>query len=269
MLRYLEGLVDPFRSIDRTPSDRFWPFVLGHLRPYRGVLNIVAVTGCAVALVETGLIFYAGRLVDLMVASGPAQFVSRHGIELACVMAAILILRPLVIVINIALLNHGMSLNLLDQVRWRAHRHLLGQSVGFFHNDFAGRIANRVMQTGPAIEDSAYMAFEAIWYAVAYVLGAVLILANADERLIMPLALWLAAYLLLLRTLVPPIGAAAKRMSDARSLVTGRIVDAYTNIQTVKLFAHAEREEDYARDALEDFRWTFARHPPHPLGRRA
>ena len=116
-------------------------------------------------------------------------------------------------------------------MRWRAHKHLLGQSVGMFQNDFAGRIANRVMQTGPAVEDSAYMAFEAIWYAVAYVLGAVLILVNADVRLIVPLAIWLIAYLVLLRVLVPKIGAASKRLSDARSLVTGRIVDAYTNIQ--------------------------------------
>lgn len=152
-----------------------------------------------------------------------------------------------------------MSVNLLDQVRWSAHRHLLGQSVGFFQNDFAGRIANRVMQTGLAVEDSAYMVFEAIWYAVAYVLGALLILANADERLIVPLMVWLAVYLLLLRTLIPRIGAASKRLSDARSLVTGRIVDAYTNIHTVKLFAHATREEAYARNAMRMHRLRFSR----------
>ena len=115
------------------------------------------------------------------------------------------------------------------------------------------------MQTGPAVEDSAYMAFEAIWYAVAYVLGALLILANADERLIVPLMVWLAVYLLLLRTLIPRIGAASKRLSNARSLVTGRIVDAYTNIHKVKLFAHATREEAYARNAMRMHRLRFSR----------
>ena len=259
MFRLLESLIDPFRPTGTTPSDRFWPFVLDHLKPFRFLLSVVALTGFSVALVETGLIFYAGRLVDLMTASGPETFAAEHGVELIVVVALILLARPLVIVLNIALLNHGMSVNLLDQIRWRAHKHLLGQSVGFFQNDFAGRIANRVMQTGPAVEDSAYMAFEAIWYAATYVLGAVLILVNADGRLTMPLVIWLVAYLALLRVLIPRIGTASKRLSDARSLVTGRIVDAYTNIQTVKLFAHGEREEKYAQNAMRMHRLRFAR----------
>lgn len=259
MFRLLESLIDPFRPAGDAPSDRFWAFVLDHLKPFRGLLAIVAVTGFAVATVETGLIFYAGRLVDLMAAAGPEQLTVRHGVELTAVILLILIVRPIVIVLNIALLNQGMSVNLLDQVRWRAHKHLLGQSVGFFHNDFAGRIANRVMQTGPAVEDSTYMAFEALWYAAAYILGAVLVLTHADERLIIPLVLWLAAYLLLLRGLIPRIGHASMRLSDARSLVTGRIVDAYTNIQTVKLFAHAAREETYARTAMRIHRLRLAR----------
>lgn len=259
MFRFLESLIDPFHTTGAAPAARFWSFMLDHLHPFRGILGIVACTGFVVALVETGLIFYAGRLVDLMAGSGLEQFSGRHGFELAMVALLILTVRPMVIVLNIGLLNHGLSVNLLDQVRWRSHKHLLGQSVGFFQNDFAGRIANRVMQTGPAVEDSAYMAFEAIWYAAAYVLGAIAILINADERLILPLALWLAAYLWLLRMLVPKMGIASKRLSDARSLVTGRIVDAYTNIQTVKLFAHAEREEAYAKTAMRKHRLRFSR----------
>lgn len=267
MFRFLESFIDPFQSnpgagkdaADNTPPDRLWPFLLDHLKPFRGVLATVSVMSLSVALIETGLIYYAGRLVDLMAASGQENFTARHGIELAVVVLLILIARPIVIVGSIALLNHGMSVNLLDQVRWRAHKHLLGQSVGFFQNDFAGRIANRVMQTGPAVEDSTYMFFEAIWYAAAYVLGAVLILVNADARLILPLVIWLGAYLTLLYILIPKIGDASKRMSDARSLVTGRIVDSYSNMQTVKLFAHAAREEAYARTAMAMHRLRFAR----------
>ncbi len=259
MFRYLESFIDPFKRVETTPPDRLWPYLLDNLKPFRGVLAAVSAMSLSVALIETGLIYYAGRLVDLMAASGPESFSARHGIELAVVVLLILIARPLVIVGSIGLLNHGMSVNLLEQVRWRAHRHLLGQSVGFFQNDFAGRIANRVMQTGPAVEDSTYMFFEAIWYAAAYVLGATLILVNADPRLVLPIALWLAAYVTLLYVLVPKIGTASKRMSDARSLVTGRIVDSYTNMQTVKLFAHAAREEAYARTAMAIHRLRFAR----------
>ncbi len=259
MFRYLESLVDPFaKAGEQTPPDRFWPYLMDQLRPFRGVLSAVAVASFMVAVLETGLIYYAGRLVDLM-ASGGDGFTARHGFELAVVALLILFARPVAIVTSIGLLNHAMSVNLLDQVRWRAHKHLLGQSVGFYQSDFAGRIANRVMQTGPAVEDSAYMAFEAIWYAAAYVLGAVFVLAQADERLILPILAWLTVYLLLLKVLIPKIGDASKRMSDARSLVTGRIVDAYTNIQTVKLFAHAEREETYARNAMRVHRLRFAK----------
>lgn len=259
MFRWLESFIDPFKRVETTPPDRLWPYLLDNLKPFRGVLAAVSVMSLSVALIETGLIYYAGRLVDLMAASGPESFSARHGIELAVVVLLILIARPIVIVGSIGLLNHGMSVNLLDQVRWRAHRHLLGQSVGFFQNDFAGRIANRVMQTGPAVEDSTYMFFEAIWYAAAYVLGAALILVNADERLILPIAIWLVAYIALLYALIPKIGTASKRLSDARSLVTGRIVDSYTNMQTVKLFAHAAREEAYARTAMAMHRLRFAR----------
>ena len=259
MFRYLESRVDAF-SAEGTepPPDRFWPYLQDQLRPFRRVLGVIAVASFSVAMLETGLIYYAGRLVDLM-ASGPDGFALRHGVELALVALAILLVRPVAIVASIGLLNHAMSVNLLDQVRWRAHRHLLGQSVGFFNSDFAGRIANRVMQTGPAVEDSVYMAFEAIWYAAAYVLGAVIVLSQTDERLILPLLVWLALYLVLLKVLIPKIGDASKRMSDARSLVTGRIVDAYTNIQTVKLFAHAEREQTYARNAMKVHRLRFAK----------
>lgn len=259
MFRFLESIVDPFAVHGTaTPPNRFWPYLMDNLRPFRAILSIIAAVSFTVAILETGLIYYAGRLVDLM-AQSEGELSIAHGIELAVVALTILIIRPVVIVSSIGLLNHAMSVNLLDQVRWRAHKHLLGQSVGFFQSDFAGRIANRVMQTGPAVEDSAYMAFEALWYAAAYVLGAVIVLAQADERLVVPVVVWLIAYLWLLRSLIPGIGDASKRMSDARSLVTGRIVDAYTNIQTVKLFAHAEREETYARNAMRVHRLRFAK----------
>ena len=259
--RFFERLVDPFPENDppRTPPARFWPFMLYHLRPFRVVVAGTTVMGLAVALVETGLIFYAGHVVDLLNASGPEGFWGRHGLELLLIALFVLLLRPAVIVTQHLLLNQGLALNLQPFVRWRSHRHLLGQSLSFYQNDFAGRISNRVMQTAPAVEDSAFMAFEAIWYAAAYFAGAVVLLGQADWRLSVPLVLWLVLYLALMRALIPAIGAASARSSEARSTLTGRLVDAYTNMQTVKLFAHAEREQAFADAAMKIQRLRFSR----------
>ncbi|MFN3614575.1 MAG: ABC transporter ATP-binding protein [Rubrimonas sp.] len=259
MFRFFERMVDPFHGVPTTtPPDRFWPHVLDHLRPFRGVLAWSALTGLTMALIETGLIYYAGRVVDLL-AEGREGFFSRHGLELVLVALFILVARPAVITVNHALLTQSLSTNLLPRVHWRAHRQLLRQSVGFHQNDFAGRLANRVMQSGPAVEDSTFMAVEAIWYAGAYIVGALIVLSQTDPRLMIPLLLWLAVYVGLLRLLIPQIARASEKFSGARSMLTGRIVDGYANIQTVKLFAHAAREEAYALSALKRLRVRFAR----------
>ena len=259
MFRFFESLVDAFGPLARTtPPATFWAFMADQLRPFRKVLGLTMVTGLTMALVETALIYYAGRVVDLL-AEGREAFWSRHGLELAFVAAFILLARPIVITVNHALLVQSLSTNLLPRVHWRAHRQLLGQSVGFHQNDFAGRLANRVMQTGPAVEDSAFMAFEAIWYAGAYVVGALVVLSQTDPRLTIPLLLWVGVYVLLLRALIPAIGRASEKFSEARSTLTGRIVDGYSNIATVKLFAHAAREEAYALTAMKRLRVRFAR----------
>jgi len=259
MFRLFERAVDPFGPMpDSAPPATFWAFMADQLRPFRGVLALTTVTGLTTALVETGLIYYAGRVVDLL-AEGQAGFWSRHGLELLGIALFVLLLRPVAITLNHALLNQSLSTNLMERVRWRAHRHLLGQSIGFHQNDFAGRLANRVMQTGPAVEDSAFMAFEAVWYAAAYFIGAVLVLSDIDWRLAIPLVLWLAVYIGLLRALIPAIGVASEKFSAARSTLTGRIVDSYSNIATVKLFAHGRREEAFALTAMKISRLRFAR----------
>jgi ATP-binding cassette subfamily B multidrug efflux pump len=146
-----------------------------------------------------------------------------------------------------------------EQARWRAHKHMLGQSSGFFQNDFAGRLSNRVMQMGPALEDSVYMAFEGIWYALTYVVGATIVLSQIDYRLGIPLAIWLALYMTYVRRIAVRVASASEKWSDARSLVTGRVVDAYANIETVKLFAHGDKEETYALSAMRRLRLRFQR----------
>jgi ATP-binding cassette subfamily B multidrug efflux pump len=202
-------------------------------------------------------------VVDLLAATaeaeGPEALWSLRGLELAGIALFILLLRPIAILAQMGLLNMGVSVNAAALTRWRTHRHVLGQSVGFFQNDFAGRIANRIVQTAPAVEDSAYGALEAITYCAAYVAGAALVLGGIDWRLAIPILLWLAFYVGVLRVLIPKMAEAAEVASDRRSALTGKIVDAYTNIETVKLFAHGRRELEMAREAIDELREADSR----------
>ncbi|MEO0711955.1 MAG: ABC transporter ATP-binding protein, partial [Pseudomonadota bacterium] len=142
-------------------------------------------------------------------------------------------------------------------VRWRAHRQVLRQSVGWFEDDFAGRIANRIMQTPTSAGDAIFQVFDALTFALAYLVGAAILLADADPRLALPLAVWFGLYILLVRWTMRRIGPASQASSDARSMTTGRVVDSYTNIHSVKLFAHHDREIAYAKEAIEHTRRTF------------
>ncbi|MGB0497729.1 MAG: ABC transporter ATP-binding protein [Rubricella sp.] len=261
MLRFFENMVDPFvtdRTSD-TPPDRLWPFLAEYLLPFRGVLVWATLFTLFVGLMEIALIYYAGRVVDLLEGSTPQTFLADHGLELAAIALFILVARPVVQIIDTMLLNQSLMPNIGTMVRWRAHRHVLRQSVSWFENDFAGRIANRVQQTAPAVGEAAFQVFDALVYAVIYFIGALLLLSQTDPRLALPLVLWAAAYGGLMWWTIPRVGRASKDFADARSTITGRIVDAYTNIQTVKLFAHADAEERFAREAIDAGRVTFAR----------
>ena len=150
----IEGMVDPFADYPAaTPDKRPWRYFADHLRPFRRVMIEAGILGAIVALLELGLIWYAGRLVDLM-SAGPGTFWADHGGEVLLAALFLLLLRPIAVGLNAAILFTGISTNMLPQVRWRAHRHMLGQPVGFFQNDFAGRLSNRVMNVGVAVEDT-------------------------------------------------------------------------------------------------------------------
>ncbi|MCP5087533.1 MAG: ABC transporter ATP-binding protein [Rhodobacteraceae bacterium] len=260
MFRKFENLIDPFavRSA-ATPPGELWAYLITQLSPFRRWLPWMALTGLLAAIVESGLIFYSGRIIDLMSATGTVLFWTQHHIELTLAVVFILLLRPVFFVLNHLFLEQMLASNLQEQARWQAHRHLLGQSSSFFQNDFAGRLSNRVMQIGPAVEDSIYMAFEALWFACAYAVGAIIILTQIDIRLALPLAIWLVGYVVYVHRIAVRVASASEKWSDARSLVTGRVVDAYSNIETVKLFAHGESEEKYALSAMRRLRLRFQR----------
>jgi len=259
VLRHFENLVDPYTPYTPTdtPPRKLWPFLRQYMGPFKKVFAVTAVMSIVVAFVEVGLLWYLGRVVDLLEQTGPAAFWETHGLEMALAVGFILILRPLFQAIDVGLINNAILPNFGTIIRWRAHAQVLRQSVGWFENDFAGRIANRIMQTPPAAGEAVFQVFDALSFALAYILGAAVLLAVADPRLVLPLIIWLGLYMALVRWTIRNVGPASKAAADARSAVTGLVVDSYSNIHAVKLFAQHERELQDARAAIEHTRQTF------------
>ncbi len=222
MFRYFENLVDPY--CDYPPEDRppqtLWGFMMGYSRPFKRVFWMAGIMSVIVAAVEIVLIYYMGWIVDIL-QGDPAQVWADHGTTLIVLALFILLIRPAFQLLDVMLINNAILPNFGTLIRWRAHAHVLRQSVGWFENDFAGRIANRIMQTPPAAGEAVFQVFDALTYSVAYVLGAVIVLGQADPRLAVPLVLWLVAYAGLMRWTVVRVGPASQRASDARSAVTG------------------------------------------------
>ncbi|MCG6903577.1 MAG: ABC transporter ATP-binding protein/permease [Rhodobacter sp.] len=261
MFRFFENLVDPYVPYAQTdtPPKTLFAFLWDYSQPFKRLFLYAAIMSMVVASVEVGLIYYMGRIVDVLGSGGPEMVWQTYGAELILAAVFILFLRPVLQLVDVALLNNAILPNFGTLIRWRAHAHVLRQSVGWFENDFAGRIANRIVQTPPAAGEAVFQVFDAITFSIAYIVGAAVLLWGADIRLVVPLLGWLVLYLLLLRWTMTRVGPASKAASDARSAVTGRVVDSYTNIHSVKLFAHGDREMAYAREAIEHTRQTFAK----------
>jgi ATP-binding cassette subfamily B multidrug efflux pump len=259
MFRFFEGLVDPYVTYKETdtPPQRLYPFLRAYAEPFIRVFWFTGIASVIIAIVEIWLLAYLGRLVDILTQGTPAQVWADSGAEFILVAILILTLRPAIHMFQIMLLNNTILPNFGTLVRWRAHRHVLRQSVGWFEDDFAGRIANRIMQTPPAAGEVVFQLFDAITFALAYLVAAAVLMGQADARLLIPLLLWIVPYMFLLRWVVRRIGPASEAASNARSAVTGRVVDSYTNIHSVKMFAHHDREVGYAKEAIEEARRTF------------
>ena len=203
--------------------------------------------------IEVMLFAFIGDLVDMMKnAANPKTFMSDNKGVLLWMGFVALIARPVVSTVHDLIKNQAVATTFTNRIRWQTHSYVLRQSLGFFQNDFAGRIANKIIQTAPALRESVVQLIDALWYAAVQFLGAFVLFAAADWRLTLPLIVWLGAYIAAISYFVPRIKSRSTETSEARSMLVGRIVDSYTNILTVKLFAHAEREDDYARFAFRD-----------------
>jgi len=252
MFAVFERLLQPTVSPDGPePPPGLLAFYWHYVRQAKPLFAALFVAGFAVALLDTMIPLFIGRIVTLVTSVKPDALFSEHGTLLLGMALVLLVVRPIALTTQNLLSNQAIAANVSNRIRWQNHWHVVRQSWAFFQNDFAGRIANRVMQTGPAIRETVVALITGVWYIVVYGTSALILLARADLWLALPVTLWFCGYLVLLRVLVPRMRDRSKEMSETRSMLTGRIVDSYTNILTVKLFARAHEEDAYVRDALE------------------
>jgi ATP-binding cassette subfamily B multidrug efflux pump len=225
----------------------YWHFA----RQAKGLFAALFVTGFVVAIIDSSIPAFMGHVVTLITSSRPETLWTEQWLVLLGMAAVLLVLRPSALMVRDLVSNQAISVNVANMIRWQNHWHVARQSWAFFQNDFAGRIANRVMQTGPAIRESLVALITGVWYIMVYGTAALFLLASADRWLALPIVIWFAAYIVMLRVFVPRMRDRSKKVSEARSWLIGRIVDTYTNILTVKLFARARDEDDYVREAFE------------------
>jgi ATP-binding cassette subfamily B multidrug efflux pump len=252
MFSFFERRIDWRRPPDGPPPEGLSAFYWHHVRQAWPWFALLMLAGFFVTLVEVSMFAYVGDLVDILGATTPDRLVADHGPLLAWMLFVVLIARPAANFFHDLIVRQTIIPPFTALVRWQSHRHVSRQSLSFFQNDFAGRIASRVMQTAPALRASVIESLDGVWYATLYALSALVLFADADLWLATPLFLWIIGYILALRAFVPRLKGLSKELSERHSLLTGRIVDGYTNVMTVKLFAHAEREDGYIEEAIDE-----------------
>ncbi len=254
MFRWFETRINAFpEDVPQQPPNRLPAFYWHFIRPVWPAFSLLLVVGLAGSLIEVALYAFIGDVVDRMrEAPSPETFITDNGAMLLVMAFVALVLRPLVSTAHDLTKNQMIAGPVNTRVRWQSHRYVLRQSLGFFQNDFAGRVAAKVLQTGHALRESVVQVIDGLWFAVVHWGAALVLFADADARLVIPLLVWLAAYAVTIWYFVPRIQRLSYNASEARSVLTGRVVDSYTNILTVKLFAHAEREDESARLALQN-----------------
>ncbi len=238
MFRRFRDLIDPFSPYrPGTPPSSVRVFVLTHVRPLRPVIVLSLAAAALSAALEVWLIFYAGQLVDTLATTPPHTLWPELGIELLAVAALVLLVRPLVWLGRESLDDIALRPAAATLIRWRAHRHVRGQSVGWFGNEMSGRVASRVQEIGDSATTAAYVVVHTLSFVMFYIVGSLVYLTSVDVRLAIPLVGWAVMYAGLSTWVVPRFSRAARRYQAERAALSGRLVDTYANIETIKLFA--------------------------------
>jgi ATP-binding cassette subfamily B multidrug efflux pump len=260
MLHWFERLLDPTGVAPSEPPTESLPRFYWHfIRQTRWLVVALFATGLIVALLDLTVPLFIGRVVTIVSRYRPERLFLEAGRQLAWMALVFLVVRPAAMLAQYIVTNQIINPGVTNMIRWQNHWHVVRQSWTFFQNDFAGRIANRVIQTGPALRESVVAGTNAVWYILAYGTSAVGILSIADWHLAVPILAWFAAYAVLLVGFVPSMRDRSHAVSEARSALTGRVVDSYTNILTVKLFARASDEDAFVREAVNEHTAAFRR----------
>ncbi|MBM3532202.1 MAG: ABC transporter ATP-binding protein [Alphaproteobacteria bacterium] len=258
MFRAFESLLQPTAlPPDAPPPAGLAAFYWHYARQARGLLVALFCAGFVVAVLDSLIPVFIGRVVTLVSSHAPDTLLAEAGIQLLGMATVMLVLRPIALCLQNLVTNQALAPGLSNLIRWQNHWHVVRQSWSFFQNDFAGRIANRIIQTGPSLRESVVAATNAVWYILVYGTSAMILLASNDLRLALPISLWFVGYLILLRHFVPRLRDRSRETSEMRSTLTGRIVDSYTNIVTVKLFARARDEDAFVRESVDDHTTAF------------
>lgn len=260
MYKKFESFTQAFpKEEPQQPPDTLWAFCRYYTRGFEKPLIVMTLLSTIIAVVEVSLFGFMGKLVDWLSTSNPETFLADNSSTLIGLSILLLVIMPLLIGLYSLLIHQTMLGNYPMSIRWLAHRYLLKQSLSFYQDDFAGRIATKVMQTALSIRETVMKTLDVFVYVSVYFTAIVVILAQADWRLMMPMLAWLAVYICIQLHFVPKLKKVASEQADARSTMTGRIVDSYTNIATVKLFSHSRRETEYAEQGMESFLDTVNR----------
>ena len=260
MLRWFENRLDPYPAAPATqPPRSLYAFCRHYTRGTEPWLALMALLTTAIAITEVSLYAFTGSIVDRLSSHTPATFLQEEGWNFALMAAVVLLVMPALNLLSAMVIHQTLLGNFPMRIRWQVHRYLLRQSMGYFQDEFAGRISTKLMQTSLAVRETVIKLLDVGNYVVVYFGGALIVAASADWRLMLPFAGWIVAYSILLRYAIPRLNKVAQEQADARSTMTGRIVDSYTNIATVKLFSHSHREEDYARESMGEFLDTVHR----------
>lgn len=260
MFGWFEQRLNPYPAgVPTLPPKGLFRFCWYYSKPAAPWLLGVAICTALIAVGEVTLFRFLGDIVDWLSTADRATFLQSEAPRLIGMALVVLVGLPLVVAIDSLIMHQVLLGNMPMIARWQMHRFLLRHSMTFFANEFAGRVATKVMQTSLAVREGVMKVLDVFVYVVTYFISMIVIVATADLRLVAPLVIWVVVYVSIVSYFVPRLRKVSADQADARSMMTGRIVDSYTNIATVKLFSHAGREEDYARNGMDEFLVTVHR----------
>jgi len=242
---------------DTQPPKGVTRFTFYFIKQFKAAFALRMVLVAVGSVADAMMPIFVGLVVGMLATTPPGQIFELHWQTFAWMILVIAVIRPLTFLLDTLIRNHSIVPNLVDIVRWQSHWHVIRQSWSYFQNDFAGRIANKIMQAGESIESSVNMTIDAVWYAAIFVVVAITVLAGLDWVLLVPIAIWLLLYGILFTIVMPLIARHSEELSEAKSVMTGRIVDSYTNIHTLKTFSTDGHEDAYVADSVHEHAVEF------------